>query len=126
MTYRIRDIPALPLFFLLHLIFTLSSLFLRVYELLTASDGDATADDLSATPSSLARRETSPPKHVGMVILSPNTPSRNRGRVEATRRPIAGERSRMVECVLNLVELAAEEGVKELSVYERTGEHALA
>ncbi|KAI9636029.1 uncharacterized protein MKK02DRAFT_33320 [Dioszegia hungarica] len=121
---RARDIPALPFLTLLHVFFTLSSLFLRTYELLTNPETDLDHDELSSSSStrSPARRElSSPPKHIGMVILAPSRPRHtSRGRTSATTWN-AKEKSRVVECVLNLVELAAEEGVVELSVYERSG-----
>jgi hypothetical protein len=63
---RVRDMPALLLLVLLHLAFTLSSLFLRVYEVLTNAETDLDLDDLSAAAARSPIRTPSrdPPKHV--------------------------------------------------------------
>jgi hypothetical protein len=112
---RLRDIPALPLLFLLHLIFTISSLFLRIYEVLTNAETDLDYDALSSSNTSPTRRkESQPPKHVGMVLLTPTNLARRDWK--------AKDRARTVECVLNLVGLAAEQGVAELSLYEASGQ----
>jgi hypothetical protein len=56
-----------------------------------------------------------------MVILAPRRSRHTSRGSNTTTTWNAKEKSRVVECVLNLVELAAEEGVVELSVYERSG-----
>lgn len=144
MALRLRDIPAVPLLALLHLFFTVSSLFLRIYELLTTPDTNTSESDDRLTISAAAsvasspslsgsqassRKEANPPKHVGMVIsaprpfISPPSSDERGGYGRGGEKRWTGEqRMRMIECVLNLVELAAEEGVKEVSLYDRSGE----
>lgn len=117
---RFRDIPALPFLFLLHLGFTLSSLFVRTYELLTNPETDLDHDELSTSGTGSPPRQAAnskPPKHVGLVIPTPKA----RGQDGHSFKWSAETRARMVECVLNFVELASEEEVREVSVYEASG-----
>lgn len=117
---RIRDLPALPFLLLLHLCFTLSSLFLRTYELLTNPETDLDYEDVSnGTPVDRRPASGNAPKHVAMVILPPVAHRRN-GEASTTKWS-RDERARVVECVLNLAELASEEEVPEVSIYEASG-----
>lgn len=141
----------LPLLILLHLVFTFSSLVLRIYELLTTPEpgststsalGSSAARSASPTGSDVAKRWV-PPKHVAMVLLPPNPAQRAqwsgsgaaaKSTAAATAAAAKSDKGRdkrlrkkreildrAVESVLNLVEMAGEEGVAEVSVYEATG-----
>lgn len=151
-----------PLLILLHLVFTFSSLILRIYELLTTPEpttttsssalGSGAARSASPTGSDIVGGDTSastaaarkrwvPPKHVGMVLLPPSPAQRaqwtgsairsasgkgdgKEGTSKALDKRARARREildRAVESVLNLVEMAGEEGVAEVSVYEATG-----
>lgn len=128
----------LPLLILLHLIFTFSSLILRIYELLTTPEpsttstsalGSGSARSASPTGSDVAVKRWVPPKHVAMVLLPPSPAQRaqwtgSSKSVKAREKRARARREvvdRAVESVLNLVEMAGEEGVVEVSVYEATG-----
>jgi hypothetical protein len=111
---RLRDVPALPLLYLLHAIFTLASLVLRLYEALTSSPSAPT-------------RDSTPPKRVALVLsTTPHAPpcrrvnssyGRSLRRKEALRRAAVGS-------VLRAVRWAAAEGVEVVSVYEPSGQSA--
>lgn len=126
---RLRDTLCFPLLMVLHLIFTVSSLVLRVYELLTTAPPESEYDEIS-TSRTRSNSSIRPPGHVGMVILSPpGFPSRSHQtewgisdlKSLKSRKCGLKERTKIVECVLNLVELAAEEGIDEISICERSG-----
>ncbi|WVQ81004.1 hypothetical protein IAT38_003111 [Cryptococcus sp. DSM 104549] len=93
---------ALPLFALLHVLFTLLSLLLRTYQALT-------------TP--LAEADTplnAPPKHIGLVLV-PTVQAKGKGGRWRT------ERERLVESLKEVVGWAAERGVQEVSVWDGQG-----
>jgi hypothetical protein len=113
---RLRDIPFLPLLLLLHVVFTLSSLLLRLYEALTTS-------------STLPPRTFVPPKHVALSLPAsvPVTTGRGRSRTEtqsaaAVRRRKELELERAaVGSVLRAARWAVREGVETVSVHESSG-----
>ncbi|RSH90575.1 hypothetical protein EHS25_001180 [Saitozyma podzolica] len=113
---RLRDIPFLPLLLLLHVVFTLSSLLLRLYEALTTS-------------STLPPRTFVPPKHVALSLPAsvPVTTVRGRSRTEtqsaaAVRRRKELELERAaVGSVLRAARWAVREGVETVSVHESSG-----
>jgi hypothetical protein len=87
---RLRDLLGLPFFILLHLIFTLSSVFKRVSEVITWR--------VEVSPS------TRPPKHVALVFSS------------SSRQRQLQEAAVLVESVRRVVAWAGELGVEEVSV----------
>ena len=99
--YRLRDVLFIPVLFLLHLLFTISSLFLRIYEAITDRPD-------TSTPV----KTTSPPRHVALVLAG--SASGNKAR------PAAG-RGAVIESVRRVVNLAGSEGVTELSVWDANG-----
>jgi hypothetical protein len=115
---RLRDIPFLPLLLLLHIIFTLSSLLLRLYEALTDS-------------STLPPRTFVPPKHVALSLPASVpvtvtlTREQSRRRTEAAaalrrRKELELERA-AVGSVLRVARWAVREGVETISVHEPSG-----
>jgi undecaprenyl pyrophosphate synthase len=104
MTVRLRDIPALPLIVLLHLIFTLSSLLVRIAEGLQRQDSLSTV--------------VKPPRHVAVVFsVAPNSSKRALTAVRSTH-----QRKALVESVQRLVAWASEAGTTELSVWDGQGQ----
>ncbi|ORY31959.1 hypothetical protein BCR39DRAFT_524797, partial [Naematelia encephala] len=98
---RLRDIPALPLLFLLHILFTLLSLLLRTYQLLTSPRP-------LKTPASFQR----PIRHIA-VVLRPSTSSYD---VKVRQETLA-----LKESVKRVVRWASEMGVSEVSVFDGKG-----
>ncbi|WVQ76447.1 hypothetical protein IAR50_006114 [Cryptococcus sp. DSM 104548] len=110
----ILSILLYPLFLLLHLTFTLTSLSLRIYQSLT-----------TPVPHTIDIEHVTPPRHVGLVLV-PSAPglslglagkSGGMGRAERRRR----EREGLVESVKRVVQWAGERGVAEISVWDGQG-----
>lgn len=108
MSHRWRDIPCFPILLLLHLIFTLSSLIVRLAESLSSP--------------SLGSSANSPPRHLAIVLAH----SRHNGRRSADSHGQFLEKRAIVESVKRLIERAGEEGVGEVSVWDRQGEERYA
>ena len=102
MPFRLRDLPSLPLLALLHLLFTTSSLLLRLYELLQTPP---------PRPSSRAKVKP-PPKHVALA-LQPRT---------GTEEAVSASASVSLESVRSAVRWAGAKGVGELSVWDGCGQ----
>jgi hypothetical protein len=101
---------ALPLLVLLHLVFSLFSLLLRITQ--------------SFAKSSATVLQISTPQHVALCL-----PFRTIGRSGPTSRPgslglESKERRALVESIRRAVRWAGEDGVKELSVYSNLGKLA--
>ncbi|ODO01875.1 hypothetical protein L198_02603 [Cryptococcus wingfieldii CBS 7118] len=104
-----------PLFLLLHLTFTLSSLSLRIFQSLT-----------TPVPHTIDIEHVSPPRHVALVLV-PSALGLNvglgggkggrSGRAERRRK----EREGLVESVKRVVQWAGERGVAELSIWDGQG-----
>jgi len=107
---RLRDLLSLPLFILLHVLFTVSSLALRLYESLSQPSPRA------RPPRNQARR---PPRHVALVLSHP-PPLPPRGWSLDIKR-FTEERKALIESVRRAVQWAGEEGVVEMSVYDGQG-----
>ena len=100
---RLRDLPSLPLLLFLHLIFTLSSLFLRFFQLFPPPSHDPT----------LTSRRVLPPRHIALVLSYPSSPKSLTHAFEARRA--------LVESVSRAVRWAGEEGVEEMSIWDGRG-----
>ena len=105
---RPRDVISFPLLFLLHLLFTLSSLFVRFLELFPEKQH-------RQLNTSVLRGK--PPKHVALVLSLP-----------AVRAPAgsdviirSGEAKALVSSVRRAADWAGEEGIQEISIYEGRG-----
>ncbi|ODN75832.1 hypothetical protein L202_05828 [Cryptococcus amylolentus CBS 6039] len=103
-----------PLFLLLHLTFTLTSLSLRIFQSLT-----------TPVPHTIDIEHVSPPRHVALVLV-PSAPGQNvglggkggaSGRAERRRK----EREGLVESGKRVVQWAGERGVAELSIWDGQG-----
>ncbi|KAK8845338.1 hypothetical protein IAR55_006051 [Kwoniella newhampshirensis] len=115
---------ALPLFILLHLIFIISSLFLRTYQALTAplpsgsfllNEYDPSGPSRTQSP----RKDTcQAPKHLGLV-LAPST--RRSGQALALRGKGRREKDAIVESILRAVEWGGERGIAEISIWDGQG-----
>lgn len=101
--YRFRDIPAIPLLIILHLLFTLTSLILRLFESLHQPQP--------------IRQNPLPPKHVAIVLASKLSV-----KGEERVREDVHVNGAVVETIRRCVEWAAEEGVAELSVWNKDGQ----
>lgn len=104
---RLRDLPFLPLLLVLHVFFTVSSLFLRVYELLTRPE-----DDISPP------KNTIPPRHVGISFASSLSSPRT---ASSYKIYLGGEAAALRRSIRSAVTWAGEEGIDRLSFYEHTG-----
>ncbi|WVO23666.1 uncharacterized protein IAS62_005021 [Cryptococcus decagattii] len=113
-TLRLLLLPiSYPLFVLLHLIFCVFSLLLRIYQALTTP--------LSST---IDIEHVPPPKHIGLVLVST---MRSAGGVRGRASGMSGkerrkrEREGLVESVRRVVEWAGERDVAEVSVWDGQG-----
>ena len=105
---RFRDILALLLLFLLHTLFTFSSLIVRLYELISHANPDES--------SSIRENENHiPPKHVAFVLSHPS-----HSRYSSLNR-VSEERKAMIESILRGVGWAGEEGIEEISIWDERG-----
>lgn len=105
--YRLRDIPAIPLLALLHALFILTSLVVRVFECLRSPQPP--------------RRDGRPPRHVAIVLTSHNTFDQTTSLKHQARLQFA-----VVESVRRCIEWAAEGGIAEISVWNKDGMLAIA
>lgn len=107
MALRLRDIPALPLIVLLHLLFTLSSFLVRIAEGLQRQEPPSAA--------------TKPARHIALVLSTPpNAVKRSTSVARDAQR-----RRAVVESVQRLVAWASEVGTTELSIWDGHGESAV-
>jgi hypothetical protein len=100
---RAKDRLALPLLYLLHLIFTLSSLILRLYQSIFGSQHE--------------ERSTKPikqPRHVALVLAASSYSSTPDGR--------KAQQMAWLHSIERVEKLAMEEGVSSLSVWDNHGE----
>ena len=104
--FRLRDILAYPLFALLHLLFTITSLAVRIGESLTSSRTIA--------------RAAKAPRHIALVLSDRSHPKYN-GAKRRSRDAGPVERRAVVESIRRAVEWADYEGVQELSVWDDHG-----
>lgn len=100
---RARDRLALPLLYLLHLIFTLSSLILRLYQSIFGSQHE----ERSTKPSK-------PPRHVALVLSASSYSSTTDGR--------KAQQMAWLHSIERVEKLAMKEGVSSLSVWDNHGE----
>ncbi len=94
---RLRDVPALPLLYLLHLVFTLSSLLLRLYEALRASVTSDNRDTGAAVSRSTTNAQ--PPRHVALVLALSGSSARKLSGTSRGKRQSARWREAAVESV---------------------------
>lgn len=113
-TLRLLLLPiSYPLFVLLHLIFCVFSLLLRIYQALTTP--------LSST---IDIEHVPPPKHIGLVLVPT---MRSAGSARGRANGMSGkerrkrEREGLVESVRRVVEWAGERDVAEVSVWDGQG-----
>ncbi|WWD22287.1 hypothetical protein CI109_106778 [Kwoniella shandongensis] len=120
--YLLR-ILALPLFFLFHLTFTISSLLLRTYQAFTTTNptSETLIHEYDPLPSKSPFSDSDnqprslPPKHLALVLV-PSRRTHPGGSVRLRR-----EKDALVESVLRLVEWGGERGIKEISVWDGQG-----
>lgn len=96
---RARDRLALPLLYLLHLIFTLSSLILRLYQSIFGSQHEQRPT-----------KPIKPPRHVALVLSASSYSSTTDGR--------KAQQLAWLHSIERVEKLAMEEGVSSLSVWD--------
>lgn len=106
MSFRLRDLPAYPILALLHLLFTITSLIVRIGESLTSSRTLA--------------RAAKPPGHIALVLSDRSDVETTRS-TRTKRDENAGERRAVVESIRRVVEWADYAGTDEVSVWDRRG-----
>jgi len=103
MSLRLRDIPAIPLIFILHLLFTLASLVVRIAEGLRRREALSSA--------------VKPPRHIAVVLsTAPNAEKKAASIARDLQR-----RRAIVESIQRLVAWASEAGTTELSIWDGQG-----
>lgn len=101
----VKRVVALPLLVLLHLVFSLFSLVLRITQ--------------SVSKTGAVIRQVSAPRHVALSL--PSSSHRRAGRAREKLSVTLRERRALLETLKRTVRWAGEDGVKELSVYTDLG-----
>lgn len=121
---------AFPLFIILHLTFSISSLLLRTYQALTTSQ--SVVHEYEPIPDNGAlvnpNDHSRPPKHLGLVLVPLRSGSGGGGSRRGVGRGVGSgkrEKDALVESVLRAVEWGGERGIKEISIWDGQGGSAL-
>ncbi|WWC85614.1 uncharacterized protein L201_000478 [Kwoniella dendrophila CBS 6074] len=102
-----------PIFILLHLLFILSSLFLRTYQTFFPSSSESQnsilEDELETTRNrTIHTRHIKPPKHLALIFV----PSKKRKN---------GEKQALIQSILNAVEWSLQDDIQEISIWDGQG-----
>ena len=106
----IRGLVSLPLLIALHIIFTLSSILLRLFQALAPSPAHT-----------FATSQIDPPGHLALVLAPSHLSSSRPSTRTSISDGISEERDALVESVRRAVKWAGEEGIRELSIWDGQG-----